>query len=202
MCGGVAAQVMRSQFDPDQLPRLIDHRSGCLIANWEYSLLRPYPVLLHILLQPVGHFLGDENEFPSITALRFSEGQLPVIYIFRGEFENFPDPHAAPGHELQHEPVPQFGCFEDDLIHRVLLDGVPANRWPVPEELFHHEGIAGIPDVLVEVVPDEVEKSGELRVSDALCLRLCSVGYSPKEGQDLLRGEGLKVSLPEFVPEP
>ena len=155
----MAAQVMRSQFDSDQPPCLIDHGPGRLITNREYSLLSLYPVLLHILLKPVGHFLGDENQLPSITALGFSEGQLPVTHIFRSQFQDLPDPHAAPGHELQNQPVSQFGGFEDDLIYGVLLDGVPANRRSVPEKLPHHRGVTRIPDVLVEVVPDEVEKS-------------------------------------------
>ena len=107
---------------------------------------------------------------PLLGSLRVS---FPPLTSSGVSFRTSPDPHAAPGHELQHEPASQFGSLEDDLVHCVLLDGVPTEGWPVPKELLHHGGVAGISDALVDIVPDEVEKGGELIVSDALRLRLC-----------------------------
>lgn len=86
-------------------------------------------------------------------------------------------------------------CF-----HAAEQDSISCSKgWPNPEELLHHGGVSGISDALVDIAPDEIEKGGELRVSDTSCLQLCPISYFPKGAQDLLGGEIIEVSLPESL---
>jgi hypothetical protein len=44
-----------------------------------------------------------------------SDDGFAVLNIHRPEFQNVPDPHAAAGHEFQHQPVALISGPENDL---------------------------------------------------------------------------------------
>jgi hypothetical protein len=71
----------------------------------------------------------------------------PTPHVLRVEIVNPPY-----GFLITHFSQVTLRHLEDDFVHRVLLDSIPANRWPVPKELLHHGGVAGISDALVDIV--------------------------------------------------
>lgn len=49
-------------------------------------------------------------------------------------------------------------AVDSEERNRILVDGIPACRSPVPEEPLHFRGVARISETRVEIVPDEIEK--------------------------------------------
>lgn len=90
---------------------------------------------------------------------------------------------------------------EDNLINALLIDTLPVIGGFCPEEFFQHRGVAGVSEVLIEVVLDKVKERQELGVA-----RLFGVLFSPlsdhiQKGEHLLRGDRFQVLSAEFLAE-
>ncbi|MFC1531893.1 hypothetical protein ACFL7M_00790, partial [Thermodesulfobacteriota bacterium] len=64
-------------------------------------------------------------------------------------------------------------------IDGVLFDRVPASKPSIPEELLQHGCVAGVMKGLIDIVSDEIEKSGEMGISET--------GIAENKGHDVAR---------------
>jgi hypothetical protein len=78
--------------------------------------------------------------------------------------EDFTDPHPSPSHQLKNQPVPGFDRAKDNFIHHFLFEDGSADESRGSIQLLHHGGIAWASEIGIEVLGDEVEEKGQLRV--------------------------------------
>lgn len=111
-----------------------------------------------------------------------------IVLLTRKKSTNNPEiPHSAPCHKFQKQLIPCLSCLENDLINGVFCDSVPSNQAGAPKKLFHHGCITGILKVLIDIIPDEIEKGRKMGMSSAFGLLFCFFGYPVQKRQDLIR---------------
>jgi len=130
--------------------------------------------------------LGYEHKFPFFPAFRFPKGQFPALDISESEFEHFADSHTTPGHQFKNQPIPGFHGSENDLVNGFFLKDIPVSRCFRPEKFPHHRRVTGITEILINVVTDEIEKSGELGIADLFGLALFPFGDFIQKSQDVI----------------
>jgi hypothetical protein len=69
------------------------------------------------------------------SALWPLQNQCSILKVPQPELQHFADPHAAPGHQFQHEPIPGLGSPKNDLVHGFLFDDFPFRGHALPIEL-------------------------------------------------------------------
>jgi hypothetical protein len=188
-------------MDADHISCPSDHQPRSPIGEAKYLLLGRSPLLPDILLQPIRHLLGDEYDLLFLTALRLVDGELPVPDISRGEFQDLPYSHPAPGHKLQYDPLPGIPCPEDDLIHNLFVHDLPLNLLGHLEDLSQDGGVARILEIRVKRSSDVVEeapKEGESEFPGGLLGSLACLG---QEGQDFFLGQGFWFPVAEVLAE-
>ncbi|MFZ5453895.1 MAG: lactonase family protein [Thermodesulfobacteriota bacterium] len=77
-------------------------------------------------------------------------------------------PHAAPGHELQHQTVPNLSGAEDDLVDGLFLMDLPTPQFIRPKEFLQHGGVPWIRELGIQVIGDEVEEGFEIGITGVL----------------------------------
>jgi len=78
--------------------------------------------------------------------------------------EDFTDPHSTPSHQLEHQPISGFDNAKDDFVHNFLFENGPTGESRGPIELFQHRGITWASEIMIEILSDEIEERGQLRV--------------------------------------
>ena len=119
---------------------LSGHDPGGGIGDGENPLIAVYGPALEVILQPVGQLFRDENQLRYLAAFGISDGELLILHIHGSKLQNLAHPHAAPGHEFQHQTVSYFGGAEDDLVDGFFLMDLPARQFPWPKEFLEHGG--------------------------------------------------------------
>ena len=74
------------------------------------------------------------------------------------------DPHSAPSHQLKHQAVSGFDRAKDDFIHNFLFEDGPSDKSRGSIELFQDGGVTRASEIVIEILIDEIEERGELRV--------------------------------------
>jgi hypothetical protein len=118
----VPPEIVRPQFDIGELSCFLDDNPGGRIRDRKNPLLRLKRSLLDVSTQTLHHLSRNEDNLSVLAALWTLYRQLMVAYIFRGELQDFADPHASPGHQFQDKSVSQLRCPEDDFIDRLFFD--------------------------------------------------------------------------------
>jgi hypothetical protein len=102
--------------------------------------------------------------------------------------QDLADPHTAPSHQLKHQPVSGFGGTEDYLIHHFLFEDGPADEPRRSIELFQHGSVAWASEIRIQVLSDEIEERGQLRVPGPFgCLPGVLIDLS-EERENFFRG--------------
>ena len=79
--------------------------------------------------------------------------------------QDFAHPHATSGHEFQHQTVSYFGGAEDDLIDGLFVMDLPTRQFTRTREFLQHGCIAGIRELSIQVITDEVEEGFEVGIA-------------------------------------
>ena len=152
-------------MDPHQGAGLFDHDPGGGIGNGKNSLVSFSASGPEVILQTIGQLLGDEDHLSGFSTLGILDGKFLFIHIHGNELQDFANPHATPGHKFKHETVPRPGGPEDDLADDNLFVDLPLGLLSRSENLFQHGGVAGVPELCVQIVADEVKESLEIGVT-------------------------------------
>jgi hypothetical protein len=108
---------------------------------------------------------------------------------------------CPPSHELQHETVSHLDGPRDDLVDNVLLVDLPLGQLSRPEKLLQHGGIAGVLELWVQVVTDEVKEGLETGVAGVLGELFAGVVEAGKKEEYCFRGYGIQRSFKKMVPK-
>ena len=142
--GGMPPQVMWPQFDPGQLPGVLDNDPCCSISDWENLVLRRYCLVLQIRPQTICNFSGNEHDLSVPAAFGALDHQFVVADIIRSELQDFAYSHAASCHQFQDKPVSHLRRPENDLIDRLFLNNFPVRGFSWTIDFPQHRGIARV----------------------------------------------------------
>ncbi len=164
----MSSEIMRFQMGPNHLSCFIHNLSPGRIGYWKYPLIRLDPFSGYVLLEAVCNLLRNEDDLPFLATFGSPEGEPSVLDIVWSQFQDFADPHSAPGHQLKDQPVPGSSGSEDDLIYHFLFQNGPSDgsRWPI--QLFQQEGVAWTSKIEIQVLGDKVEERSQLGVPGSL----------------------------------
>src|SRR5512137_2318704 len=98
-------QIVWPEMNAHHTAGLGDHFPCCLIAYRKNPLIGLNPLFPDVVLEPVGEFLWDEDEFVLPATLGVSEGQSSFSDIRGGKLQHLADPHSSSCHQLQYQPV-------------------------------------------------------------------------------------------------
>jgi hypothetical protein len=156
-------------------------------------LLRLDGLVLHVRPQARYHLTRNEHDLSVLATLWALDGKLSVVYIFRGELQDFAYPHPSTGRQFQDEPIPDLCCSEDDLIDRLLFDSVPMDRFAEPVESLQHRGITGVLNGGIEIGLDEIEEGLEVGIASVLGLLLSALSDLVQKRENLLGCDSGKI---------
>ena len=193
--GCMPPEIMWPQFDPGQLPGVLDDDPCCSIGDWENPVLRLDCLVLHVRPQTICHLSRNEYDLSVLAALWTLDRQLVVADILRGELQDFADSHPASCHQFQDQPVSHLRRSEDDLIDRLLFDNIPVDGFAWPIDLPQHRGIAGVLNGGIEIGLDEIEEGLEVGVTAVLGLLLSALGDLVQKRENLLGCDGSKIAV-------
>ena len=162
------SQVVWPEMDSYQVASLFDYDPNGGISEGKDPLVSGNPSVFEEILQPVSQLLGDEHYFRDLSAFGIPDGEFLIIHIHSGKLQYLAHSHTSPGHELQHEAVSHLGSSEDDLVNHFFFVDLPWSQLSGSEKLPQHGGIAGVLELLVQVVSDEVKEGLEIRVTGVL----------------------------------
>ncbi len=168
-------QVMGPELDPGDISCLFDNHPGCGIRDRKDPVISLNGPVFHVGPQSVHHLSRDEYHLGILPALWALDGELLIVHVIGGQFQDFPDSHAASGHELQDQSVSELRRSENDLIHGLLFDNVPQDGLAGPVDLPEHRGIARVLNGRIKVGPDEVEEGLEVGIAAMLRLLLSAL---------------------------
>jgi hypothetical protein len=83
--GSMPPQIMRPQFDPGQLPGVLDDDSCCSIGDWENPVIRLDCLVLRVRAQTLYHLSRNEDDLSVFASLWTFDRQLVVADILRCE---------------------------------------------------------------------------------------------------------------------
>jgi hypothetical protein len=141
--------------------------------------------------------LRNEDGFEFLAAFRLPEYQFPVLDIHHGQFENFTDPHPAPCHQFQDQPIPNIGGTENNFIDGFFLNDIEFGGGFFPKKLLDHGSFTGIVETVIDVVADKIEKRCQLRESDPFGVGLVVDGQVIQKFQDGFCGQIENVRFTE-----
>jgi len=154
----MSPEIMGPEPYPNPVACLLDHCPGCFVRYGEDPLVRLNSIFPDVFFEPVSHLLRDEYILPLFAAFGVPKGQFPVVDIHCSQFQDLAHPHAASGHQFQHETIPQFGRCKDDFVNDIFFDDLPGDDGSYPEHLPHHWVVAGIAEIGIDIRSDEVEE--------------------------------------------
>ena len=193
--GRMPPEIVRPQFDAGELSCLLDDNPGSRIRDRKNPLLRLKRSLLDVSTQTLHHLSRNEDNLSVLAALWTLDRQLMVAYIFRGELQDFADPHASPGHQFQDKSVSQLRCPEDDFVDRLLFDNLPVDGFAWPVDFPQHRSIARVLNGRIEIGLDEIEEGLEVGVTTVLGLLLSALRDHVQKGENLLGCDGGKIAV-------
>ena len=88
------------------------------------------------------------------------------------------------------------------LNSRFLFKDLPPRYQPIPLQFSDHWPVAWVPEFGVDIVTHEIEKRGELGITDTLCVGFVSFGETVQVCKDLFRGGLFDGSITEFLDKP
>ena len=88
------------------------------------------------------------------------------------------------------------------LNSRFLFKDLPPRYQPIPLQFSDHWPVAWVPEFGVDIVTHEIEKRGELGITDTLCVGFVSFGEAIQECKDLFRGDLVDGAITEFMDKP
>ena len=168
-------QVMGPELDPGNFSCLFDDHPCCGIRDRKDPIVGLNCLVLHIRPKSVYHLSRDEYHLRILSALWALDGELLIVHVIGGQFQDFSDSHAASGHEFQDQSVSELRRSENDLIHGLLFDNIPQDGLAGPVDLPEHRGITRVLNGSIEVGPDEVEESLEVGITAMLRLLLTAL---------------------------
>jgi hypothetical protein len=145
-------------MNTDDIPSLFHNRPCSRIGQRENPDIRLDSFFPDIPSEPVGNLLGQENGFGLSAAFRISGDSLTVFDIQGGEFQDLSYPHAASGHQLQHQPVPLVSGFENDLVYHVFFQALELCGLACPEPFPERWIVTWILDFWIKGGFHEIEK--------------------------------------------
>ena len=131
----------------------------------------------------------------------FLQNQFAVLKIHESELQHCADPHASPGHQFEHQPVPRFGGSENDFIDSLFLDDFPFRDHPLAILFTDHRRIAWIMQTVIQIVTDEIEEGTNVGVADALGVGLVTFGESIQKPQDIINGGAVASPIHTCIAE-
>ncbi len=186
---------MRSQCQPHLGGAPPDEGSGAGVAEPEDPVPGSAPTHRNVLLEPLRDPRGHEGHL-RVSTLGGQEDQPAPFDTRDREAEDFPDPQATPGLQLQQQSSPEGGCPVDQFIDGVAVEARPERRPWDAKGLAQQGGLAGIRNREVESFDREDEERCELRVAEA---GRTGGRMSDEGGQkrvDVLTRQALKIPLP------
>jgi hypothetical protein len=101
-----ASADMRLQIDANYFAGIFHDQSGCGISKRENPCILLNAIVTNIFLEPIYHFLWQENHLGFSSAFGVSDDYFAVFYIYWGQLKDISDSHATTGHQLQQKTVP------------------------------------------------------------------------------------------------
>ena len=120
----VAACLRKSwgfKMNPDQITGLFNNDPGGSVGYRKNPIIGFDPIVTDIFLEPIRDFLGQEGNLRFFAAFGIPDDSLPVFDILGCEFQDLADPHAAPCHEFEHQPISWISGSENDFIDHILF---------------------------------------------------------------------------------
>mgnify|MGYP006979325277 CR=1 FL=1 len=75
----------------------------------------------------------------------------------------------------------QIGISENEFVHGLFFDDFPFRGHALPIKLADHRRIAWIYEAVIQIVANEIEEGTNVRITDALSVRLVALGESIQE---------------------
>jgi hypothetical protein len=161
----VASKIVWPEMNSDHGTGLFDHDPGGGISDGKDSLVSFSPSGPEVILHTVSQLFGDKHYLCAFSAFGVPDSQLLIIHIQGGKPQDLAYPHTTPSHELQHGSVAHLGGSEDDLVNDFLFVNLPLCQLSRSKELFQHGGIAGILELVIQIVADKIEEGLEIGVA-------------------------------------
>jgi len=184
-----------------QFSRLNHDVPGSGITEWENSSVRAEVLCSDIFLEAFGHLFRDIDRFRLLSAFGIIQNDFLILNVASPDFKYLTDSHAATGHQLQHQSVTLTPGSEYHLIDLVLFEDVPSMDLGLSEYFSQDAGIAGIGDVFVGGVSEEIEKGFEQRVAEFLGGLPGSLTEPVQENHDFIGCDGFKLPVAKFPVE-
>jgi len=87
---------------------------------------------------------------------------------------------------------------ENDFIYEIFFDDFPLFRTAGSEYFSKNGSVAEILDLKIDCVEDIIEKGLETGIAVSFGGLFCTFCESGQKRQDLIRGDGLQVSITKF----
>ena len=191
----MSPEIVRPQFDAGKFSCFLHHDPGGSVRDRKNLVFWLQPLALHACPQTLYHLSRDEDHLRILSALWILDDELLIVHVIGGQFQDFPDSHAASGHEFQDQSVSELRRSENDLIHGLLFDNVPEDGLAGPVDLPVHRGIARVLNAGIQVGLDEIEKGFEVGVTAVFRLLLAAFGDLVEQREDLFRCDGSQIAL-------
>ena len=184
--GSVAPQVVGPQMDTDLFAGFPDHLTGGCVLDLKNPVMGGETPISDIAFQPVRYLLRNEDHLRAFSTFRFDKTQFPVVGVLHFQFQHFTDAHAAPGHEFQHDSVPDIVGAKNDLIDHVFFQDSPVPAFGGAKRFPEQRRVAGISQIALDVVSDEIEKGFQEGVLVALGGSFQAFSDRGQKGQDVI----------------
>jgi hypothetical protein len=113
---------------------------------------------LDVIFQSFSHFFGDKDHLGSFAALGIFNCQFLIVKIHSSEVQYFPNPHTSPCHEFQDKPISHLSGPKDNLVNGIFIYDRPLCQLLWTEKLFQHRCVAGIMELGIQIIADEIKK--------------------------------------------
>lgn len=188
-------------MDADQIPCLFDDQPCSRICyRKNYSIWLDL-FIQNVAFEPVGNLLRKEHGFGLLAAFGVSDVGFPLFDINRREFQDLPDPHAAAGHEFQHQSVPLIHGSENYLVDHILFEDLEKRGLTCPEQFAQCWIVTWIFDFRIEGVFHEIEKGRQEGETKFLGILFGPISDRGHESQDVLGCNSGYLYITEMVLE-